>query len=293
MINCNIKEINTMKTKITTLFLFAIILYFVNSTSFAEQDPLTLGNHFLKLSNYDAAITEYKRFIFFHPDDIKVAEIYNQIGLAYRSQGLWQEAIASMKNAVLNAFNDDQKSEFQLDLAVTLIASKNYDLARLELIKVMLRNASVTTYRRSLFLQAVTYIYQYRWEEVDEILKEYTTDESLDKVIEKATNLRYKSTKVAKVLSAIIPGSGQMYAGDWGGGLNALGLNGTLGYVTVDAILKSYYIDAALWTYFIFRRYYMGNLYRSETAVETYNQEQSQRTAKNILQRLQKIANGK
>ena len=283
-----------MKTKLTTLLFFAIFLsYFSNSTSVASQDLLTLGDHFIKLNNHDAAITEYKRFIFFHSDDIRVAETYNQIGLAYRSQGLWQEAIFAMRNAVLNANTDEQKSAHQLDLAVTLIASQNYDLARLELIKVMLRNTSGTTYKRSLFLQAVTYIYQYRWEDARKILKDYTTDESLNQLFEKAMNLPQKSTKVAKVLSAVIPGTGQMYAGRWGGGLNALGLNGVLGYVTVDAVLNGHYIDAALWTYFIFRRYYMGNLYRSEIAVETHNQEQSQRAAENILQRLQKIANKK
>lgn len=283
-----------MKTKLAVILSLAILLgLFSNSVSSAKQDPLTLGDHFVKLNNYDAAITEYKRFIFFHAGDSRVAETYNQIGLAYRSQGLWQEAIVSMRNAVLHAITPAEKSEFQLTLAVTHIASKNYDLARLELIKVMLRNANVTTYRRSLFLQAVTYIYQFRWEEADEILREYTTDESLYQLIEKAKNHSPKSKKVAKVLSAIMPGAGQMYAGKWGGGLNALALNGALGYVTVDTILKKYYIDAALWTYFIFSRYYIGNLYRAEIAVDTVNQEQSQRAAVNILQRLQEIANKK
>ena len=283
-----------MKTKLNAIIISGIFLsLFFNATSLAIQNPLKLGDHFVQLQNYDAAITEYKRFIFFHPDDIRVAQIYDKIGLAYRTQGLWEEAILALKNAVLNANTDEEKSQFQLNLAVTLIASKNYDLARLELVKVMLRNTSEKTYERSLFLQAVTYIYQYRWDDARKVLKDYTTDESLDQFLEKAINLPQKSTTLAKVLSAVIPGTGQIYAGRWGGGLNALGLNGALGYVTVDAVLKGYYIDAVLWTYFIFRRYYMGNLYRSGTAVETYNQEKSQRTAENILQRLQEIANKK
>lgn len=283
-----------MKTKLNVIIISGIFLsLFFNATSLAIQNPLKLGAHFVQLQNYDAAITEYKRFIFFHPDDIRVAQIYDKIGLAYRTQGLWEEAILALKNAVLNANTDEEKSQFQLNLAVTLIASKNYDLARLELVKVMLRNTSEKTYERSLFLQAVTYIYQYRWDDARKVLKDYTTDESIDQFLEKAIDLPQKSTTLAKVLSAVIPGAGQIYAGRWGRGLNALGLNGALGYVTVDAVLKGYYIDAALWTYFIFRRYYMGNLYRSGIAVDTYNQEKSQRTAENILQRLQEIANKK
>lgn len=283
-----------MKTKLTILLSVLIYLsIFVNSSAIAKQDPLILGDHFVKLNNYDAAITEYKRFIFFHPDDPRVAKTYNQIGLAYRSQSLWQEAVLSMRNAVLNAITPTDMSEFQLNLAVTLIVAKNYDLARLELIKVMLRNADDITYKRSLFLQAVTYIYQFRWEEAREVIKQYTTDDLLDQLLENAINLPHKSKKIARVLSAIIPGTGQMYAGKWGGGLNALMLNGALGYVSVDAILNKNYIDAALWTYFIFVRYYMGNLYRAETAADTVNQEQSEQAAENILQRLQEITNKK
>ena len=209
-----------MKTKLNAIIISGILLsLFFNFTSIANQEPLKLGAHFVQLQNYDAAITEYKRFIFFHPDDVRVAQIYDKIGLAYRSQGLWQEAISAMKSAVLNANTDEQKSQFQLNLAVTLIASKNYDLARLELIKVMLRNTSEKTYKRSLFLQAVTYIYQSRWDDARKVLKDYTTDESLDQLLEKAINLPQKSTTLAKVLSAVIPGTGQMYVGRWGGGV--------------------------------------------------------------------------
>ena len=35
----------------------------------AEESPLSLGKYLAEQDNYDAAITEYKRFLFFHPDD--------------------------------------------------------------------------------------------------------------------------------------------------------------------------------------------------------------------------------
>lgn len=273
---------------LTLLFILTLIL-FCNFTSIAEESPLVLGTYFFQLKNYDSAITEYKRFLFFRPDDIRAAETYHKIGLAYRAQGLWQAAISSMRNAVQHAFTKEDKSAYQLELAVTLIASENYDLARLELIKVTMRNPSGPLYRRALFLQAVAYIYQFRWKEAREVLQNWTTDEALEKLLDEAENLQKKSTGIAKVLSAILPGAGQFYASNWRSGLNALTLNGLLGFVAVDTVLDKHYVDAALWTYFIFLRYYRGNLYRAEKAVAEFNEDTSHRAADNILKRLQEI----
>ena len=236
------------------------------------------------------AITEYKRFLFFNPDDTQTAETYHKIGLAFRAQRLWQDATVAMRNAMLHATTLKEKSEYQLDLAVILIAAKHYDLARLELIKVMLRDADDSQTKRSLFLQAVANIYQFRWEEAREVLQNYANDEKLNRLLEEAANLPQKSTRFAKVLSAVVPGTGQMYAGKWRSGINALLLNGVLGYVTVDTVLEANYIDAALWTYFIFQRYYRGNLYRAGRTVEEFNEEASHQAAKKILNRLQEIA---
>ena len=281
--------------RITLSILFLITLLFCNDPANAEECPLTLANHYAKLGNYEAAITEYKRFLFFHPNNIQAATVYHKIGYAYREQGLWQDAILAMRNAVLHADDKDTKSEYQLNLAVILLASQNYDLARLELIRVALRNPSGTLHQRAHFLQAVAFIYQFRWEEAQEILNDetlltYATDEGLDTLFTIAINQKKKSTRVAKVLSAILPGTGHIYAGNWRGGLNAFLLNSALGFVAVDGILDQNYLDAFMWTYYIFLRYYQGNVSRAGRAVDEFNENASRRAADNILKRLQTIA---
>lgn len=275
--------------RITSFLLVLTLLFFSNFTSIAEVNLLALGDHFSKLENYDAAITEYKRFLFFHPDDARAASAYQKIGLAYRTQGLWQEAISTMRYAVLHALNHEEKSEYQLELAVTLIASQNYDLARFELIRVTMHTTSGPLYQRALFLQAVALIYQFQWEEAREVLRHYTADEMLDKLLDEAVNLPQKSPKVAKVLSAILPGAGQVYAGNWRDGLNALVLNGVFGFVAIDSVLDRHYVNAVTWTYFIFQRYYLGNLYQAGKAVNDFNDDTSRRAADDILKRLQEI----
>ena len=276
-----------MKQILIFLIIYSILFCAYNLQ--AEVLPLALANHYAKLNNYDAAITEYKRFLFFQPDDDKVPEIYHRIGILHRNLGLLSEAIDSIRQAVIRTSDKEKKSEYQIDLAVTLIANKDYDLARLELIKVLIRNPSEVLYYRALLLQGVTYIYQFRWEEAQETFKNYTQDEKLNEIFQKIDNLPYKSKLIAKILSGILPGSGQIYAGNWKSGLNALALNSAFGYVTVDSILDQNYVDAILWTYFIFQRYYQGNLYRSGRAVDEYNDDMNRSIADSILIRLQEI----
>ena len=274
---------------IILFLLIGVSLLFGGIAAVAEELPLSLGSHLAAQGNYDAAITEYKRFLFFHPDDSRVGEVYYNIGLAYRAQGLWTEAVTALRTATYLAIDSETKSAYQLALAVTLIATQNYDLAQLELIKVVLRKPSVPLFRRALFLQGVTYIYQFRWEEARNALKDYTTDKRLDERFDSAINMPQKSVKIARVLSTILPGAGHIYAGDWRDGLNALLLNGALGFLTVDAALDGHYTDAALWAGVVFLRYYRGNTFRAKEAVSQFNLQESRRTAEALLQRLQEI----
>ena len=285
-IQCQVYKI---LNKFISFLLIGSLLLFCSFMAIAEELPLSLGRHLAAQGNHDAAITEYKRFLFFHPHDPRVGEVYYNIGLAYRAQSLWIEAVNALRIATHYAIDRESKSEYQLELAVTLIATQNYDLAQLELIKVMLRNPSVQRYRRALFLQAVTYIYQFRWEAAREVLRSYTTDERLDALFDSALNMPQKSVRVASILSKIIPGAGHVYASDWRGGLNAIVLNGAFGFLAVDAVLDGHYTDAALWVGIVFLRYYRGNTFRAEKAVEQFNLQVSRQAAEALLQRLQEI----
>lgn len=275
-------------------------------TASADETPLSLGNHLLALGNDDAAITEYKRFLFFHPDDARAGEAYHNIGLAYRKQAMWTAAVTAMRTAIQTTTDKETKTERQLALAVTLIANKNYDMGLLELLKVTMRNPSKPQYRRAMFLQGVAYLYQFRWEEARTALKTARNDaegqpqtlresgrlsEELDARIDAAINAPRKSAKLAKILSIILPGAGQFYTGNWQDGLNAFVLNGALGFATVDAALDGHYMDATLWATALFLRYYQGNYYRAEKAAEAFNARQSRRAAADILSYLHQAVN--
>ena len=148
--------------------------------------------------------------------------------------------------------------------------------------------------QRARFLRGVAYLYQFKWEQArlvfqtyfDEIPDAARAAAKIDALFSEAINLPQKSEKVARLLSTFLPGLGQTYAGDWKNGLNALLLNGVLGYITLDAAIERDYDDALLSFFFLSYRYYTGNRYRAAEAAQTFNDRESRRYVQKILQAL-------
>lgn len=83
-------------------------------------------------------------------------------------------------------------------------------------------------------------------------------------------NLPQKSETLAAVLSAILPGSGYVYAGRYGDGLSAFLLNALFIAGTVTAVNNELYATSAL-TGGIGLPFYIGNIYGSMNAVKKHN----------------------
>lgn len=273
----------------------AITLLFFAAVTVSASDPaLDLGDHLFALGDYDAAITEYKRFLFFNADDPRMDEVQFKIGLAYRAQKWWMEAAEAMIAAMQRTTETELQVERRVELAVTLIASGAYDLALVELIKVDMRSQSAQLRQRARFLRGVAYLYQFKWEQAQSVFQAYFdeipnaagTAAEIDSLFLDVLNRSQKSEKAARLLSTFLPGLGQTYAGDWKNGVNALLLNGALGYITLDATIERDYDDALLSFFFLFYRYYSGNRYRAAEAAQTFNDRENRRHVEKILQAL-------
>ena len=272
----------------------ATLLFFAVVTVSASDPALDLGDHLFALGDYDAAITEYKRFIFFDANHPQAGEVQFKIGLAYRAQEWWAEAVEAMIVAVQLTTETEFQAEKRIELAVTLIASGAYDLALVELIRVDMQSRSARLRQRARFLRGVAYLYQFKWEQARSVFQVYFDEipntarvaAEVDSLFSEAINLPKKSEKTARLLSTFLPGLGQTYAGDWKNGMNALLLNGVLGYMTLDAAIERDYDDAVLSFFFLFHRYYSGNRYRAAEAAQTFNDRENRRYVEKILQAL-------
>ncbi len=277
-----------------TVLAITLLLFTVAAVS-ASDPVLDFGDHLFALKSYEAAITEYKRFLFFNADHPRASEAQFKIGLAYRAQEWWAEAAEAMIGAVQSTMETELRSERRVELAVTLIASGAYNLALVELIKVEMQSLSPQLRQRARFLRGVAYLYQFKWEQTRSVFQAYFDGipgaagaaAEIDTLFLAAINRPRKSERTARLLSTLLPGLGQAYAEDWKSGLNALLLNGVLGYLTLDAAIERDYDDALLSFSFLFYRYYAGNRYRAAQAAQAFNERENRWYVDRILQALE------
>ena len=269
------------------LFLFSVLVY---------ADPaVELGNSFFNLENYSQAITEYRRFLFFNPDAPESAEISYKIGLAYRSDQLWIQAIQSMNSASQRTKNLEFRSKIQIDLAVTYLANNQPGLALLKLVNILSQPIPNQLYKHAFFLKGIAEIYLFSWEEARSTFRTYFGNTSrfhqIDVIISQAIKKPRKSGSVARILSTILPGSGQIYANNWADGFNALILNGLFGYTSFSVAKSGNYRDASFLTLFLWMRYYLGNRNNAKKIAYQVNRKQDLAFAQLIVEELQAIWN--
>jgi hypothetical protein len=251
------------------------------------------GEHLLSLGNYEEAVTEYKRFIFLNPDDERRSLAHYRIWQAYRTEHRWGDAIEHLRSSIALTNDAEMKAQRRVDLALTLFAIRELNLAKLELMKAGDDKMPRETKVRSTFLLGVVSLYDYNWDEAQVNLQTALLDLGTDstKISElnrlfAQTRRRQKSPRFASILSAFLPGAGQIYAGDWKSGINALALNGVLIFWTVKNIKDKDYQDAFLISSFLLPRYYIGNIRRAGEIAKRVNLEMNWLCALRIIETL-------
>lgn len=280
---------------------FSILIFFLFNFSISHANTLLrTADKFLQLDNYHEAITEYKRFIFFHPKNNKIGYAYHQIGLAYREMGEWDQALGALDKSIYFIKDDVTREEWMIDKAVILIASGNSSLAQQQLLNLYVFSNYPKIKQQALLFLILNCTYIYDWKGAQEYLQRYfeefkgeidTSFKEIEYLLNEAQILPYKSVKAAKYLSTIIPGSGQIYSENWFNGIDAFAINGTFGTICVDLFLRGYYVDSTIIFLFIFSRYYLGNRYQAEQSAINYNQKLDREQAQKILKSLSAFLN--
>jgi tetratricopeptide (TPR) repeat protein len=227
------------------------ILIFCAGTAVADDPALSLADYLFRSESYETAITEYKRYIYFNPLGDRASYAYHRIGSAYRELQSLPKAADALRNAVYTAGNDSIRDERRVDLAVILIASGNHSGAELELVRVSHFGRYSNIKKRASFFLGISCIYGYKWQEALNAYRKYAGRENadtgskdeVDSLLNGAEGLKYKSPSLAKTLSTFVPGLGQVYAGDWKNGFNALAINGATGYWFIDGLHQASLAD--------------------------------------------------
>lgn len=247
---------------------------------FGSDSVITHAIRFEDYQSYDDAITEYKRFIFLNPGHSERAYCFYRMGLAFRSIGKLNKACESFKTAIKLSPTDSLRDDARIRLATTLVASGNHSLARYQLLKLTHLSKLHSTRRRALFFEAINNLYLFDWKAAHEGFRVYFSEcqgEDCAKqaarvlpLLRNCTSLPYRSPGKAAVLSTLVPGLGQTYAGNYWQGLNAFVLNSIIAVLIVDSASQKNYFDTALF-FSLFVRFFSGNRQSAKELAESHN----------------------
>lgn len=260
-----------------------------------QPDPcLASADRFLAAGCHDQAITEYRRFIFFHPGSESLGPVYCRLARAYLENGAAEAAVEAVHRAAMAAPDDSSRDEYELKAAVFAVCGGKYSLAEAILLRLAGAETPAGIRGRAAFFRGIARLYAHKWRPAREAFAEYFTVHPepglagrIDSLLDRAGRIKMKSPAAALWLSTFLPGAGQMYCGDWSGGANALALNAGFAAWVGYKLWHGYWGDAYVIYSFLWQRYYFGNRYHARRAAEERNDRRRRAAIRSILEALE------
>lgn len=260
-------------------------------------DPvLELADQLFTEGVYNAAVTEYKRFLFFNRSSPSAVYAMMQIGKAFRGSGALDEAqhwfLKAARTArgaafdnhaenIKNAENPDGPDDLQvyalLEHALISMAKEEFTKAEFELYQLeSMDGLSPVLLQRVRFHQGLLFVYTARWREAEKAFSKALADRpdvlaAVGSVLEEASGRKLKNPAAAKVLSTVLPGLGQAYSGRPLEGVNALLINGGVFFLFGWNIAERNYPEAVLTFFYLVLRFYPGNIYQAGLKARDWN----------------------
>jgi len=219
-----------------------------------------LGDYFFERELYFEAITEYKRQLFFDQSGQK-DELLLKTAKAYYQAGQKSQAEEPLIEAIGNT--EQSPEDRQCLILLAKIHWDNYDYEAMRGVLNLLEVDSDSLQLEHLtYIRAWSYIYEAKWQNGIDRLHQvnFVDTTALISAIRGVKNVPQKSKVLASLMSNIIPGTGQLYTGDYQNALFSFLLVGSITGSIIWNIVEEAYFIAATKYLFLFSRYSRGGL---------------------------------
>ena len=270
--------------------LLTLISFLVLRFSFAQtsEQAFAFANQQFKMGNTEVAAAAYHRIAFFDSTNYKAYCLHQLAEIAYNKKSYYT-AIQYYQEANFTEKNDSLYKENILGEAYAYIMVTQYDfaLASLDMLEddslIYLRKKKNILYGYCHF-ELGNYTESERYLLLDE---DSVTRSEIKHYFSDTASLAKPKEKKAKLLSAFIPGAGQLYAGDVKNGINSFLLIGGFSYIMITSSV-TYGIGNALvlvspWLL----RYYMGGIKKAGHIATIKNADNREKMKQNIFKTIQ------
>lgn len=248
------------------------------------EKTLALAEDLFQVGRYDRAITEYKRHLFFFPQDPRREQAEYKIGLAYLNLSNWEEARAHLR--IIHSVEAAEELQYRSRLrwaqsflsqdlpergkwALRELLSKGLVVKREDRGAEVQYWMGVCALRQGDWVEAVGVFHGLEGRSPETTLRHPA--QQLSRAAREGYHLPHRSPTLATALSVIIPGSGQVYCGRWWDGLFSLALNTSVGYLTVEAFHDGRRLDGMLLASLLWARFYFGGQQNAARHAREYN----------------------
>jgi TolA-binding protein len=240
---------------------------------------------------YYRAITEFKRLVYCYPDHGLAENSLYQIGMCYYLGERYPEAVAAFDKAKENyPENKPFHNELNLMIGESHYHNKNYSEAIETFQDIMMTCPDRELAEKAQFMIGWCHIEQYQWKKASLEFSKVTMHRDLSytaRYVAEELNgchLRYKSPQKAGLLSAIMPGAGQLYCERKRDGLTSFLLNGMFIWGAVESFKKKNESVGTLLLLFELG-WYGGNIYSGINNAHRYNLNINERYAQGLRDR--------
>jgi tetratricopeptide (TPR) repeat protein len=261
------------------IWIFSIII----SNSLPDNKCRSVAESLNAHKDYYNAVTEYERFLFHDSDTITTDSIKDNIRIKL-AESYYQTDEFSRADKIVNSLIEGRShlaQNAQLLRAQFYIRAKQYFRAKIELSDLLLFSPNQTAQNR------VNQLFGYialQEKEFDEAVKYFNSaqDTFLINMTNRIIQAPKKNPVLSQIMSSVIPGSGEIYAGKYGWGILSLLVNAATVYGTVNCYKKKQYLDATLIFTMLFTRFYSGSVNNARDFALEYNEKIYQSKIKQV-----------
>jgi tetratricopeptide (TPR) repeat protein len=236
-----------------------------------------LAQHLFQSGEYYRAITEYKRFAFYFPDDERAPMARLKVVESYVRGEWWEEGIQTAQDLLRETASKELRARTLYFQGVCQLRLARFDEARRAFREVLQVSEDPDLRDRAQYLLGEMSALEEDWEDAAEILNHIEPQSQLyDQAhqgalsIDEHTPLEEKSPLAAGVLAGLLPGAGHLYLGRARDAGLAFSVNAAFTVATIEAVHKDNEALAGglaamelLW--------YAGNIFSAVSSTHKYN----------------------
>lgn len=270
----------------------AVISFFLLFNSGVSQNldhTFAYAHKQLEMENYKNAISAYRRVLFFDSTQKFTSKSNYHVASCYKKTGEINKAHYFYDLAYNSTHDDSLKNDIILNKSFLYIIQQRPDYAMMELASLD-NDLHPHFQRQATFYHGIIAFRNNRFKEAEKYFSSITDNQNkakqnkLDSLFIQIEDVNKKNPTLAKYLSLIIPGLGQLYAGYYEEAANSFLLSAGFWSLYFYTATKYSLFDAILSIYPWFHRYYLGGFNRAEDLLKQKKQEQRNRILNDILE---------